>query len=112
MNPDPHPWRKSLAPERMIDLSGRRKELSMARHDVRFNIPERKLGKSDIEFTVYSDDLRLGVLKISKGALVWRSANKKRGHIELGAPSTASPVNTDAGSRFARPDSSRGSLNC
>lgn len=53
----------------------------MARHDVRFNIPERKLGNSDIEFTVYSDDLRLGVLKISKGALVWRSANKKRGHI-------------------------------
>ena len=53
----------------------------MARHDVRFNIPERKLGNSDIEFTVYSDDARLGVLKISKGALVWRSANKKRGHI-------------------------------
>jgi|CXWL01.1.fsa_nt_gi hypothetical protein len=53
----------------------------MARHDVRFNIPERKLGNSDIEFTVYSDDTRLGVLKISKGALVWRSANKKRGHI-------------------------------
>lgn len=53
----------------------------MARHDVRFNIPERTLGNSDIEFTVYSDELRLGVLKVSKGALVWRSANKKRGHI-------------------------------
>ena len=53
----------------------------MARHDVRFTIPERRLGNSDIEFTVYSDDVRLGVLKVSKGALVWRSANKKRGHM-------------------------------
>jgi hypothetical protein len=64
----------------------------MARHDVRFNIPERTLGNSDIEFTVYSDDVRLGVLKVSKGALVWRSANKKRGHI----------VNWDLFERLAR----------
>lgn len=53
----------------------------MARHDVSFTIPERRLGNSDIEFTVYSDDVRLGVLKVSKGALVWRSANKKRSHM-------------------------------
>jgi hypothetical protein len=53
----------------------------MARHDVRFTIPERTLGNSDIEFTVYSDDVRLGVLKVSKGALVWRGANKKRGYV-------------------------------
>ena len=53
----------------------------MPRHEVRFTIPERRLGNSDIEFTVYSDDIRLGVLKVSKGALVWRSANKKRGHV-------------------------------
>ncbi len=53
----------------------------MARHDVRFTIPERKLGNSDIEFAVYSDDERLGALKISKGAIVWCPANKKRGYV-------------------------------
>jgi len=53
----------------------------MPRHDVRFTIPERRLGNSDIEFTVYSDDERLGVLKVSKGAVVWRHANKKLGYI-------------------------------
>jgi hypothetical protein len=52
----------------------------MARHDVRFTVPERRLGNADIEFAVYSDDERLGLLKVSKGAVVWRHANKKRGH--------------------------------
>jgi hypothetical protein len=53
----------------------------MPRHDVRFTLPERRLGNSDIEFTVFSDDERLGVLKVSKGALVWRHANKKLGRV-------------------------------
>ena len=53
----------------------------MPRHAVRFTIPERKLGNSDIEFAVYSDDERLGALKISKGAIVWCPANKKRGYV-------------------------------
>ncbi len=53
----------------------------MPRHDVRFTIPERKLGNSDIEFAVYSDNGRLGALKISKGAIVWCPANKKRGYV-------------------------------
>jgi hypothetical protein len=53
----------------------------MPRHDVQFTLPERKLGNSDIEFTVYSDDERLGILKVSKGGVVWRSANKKLGHV-------------------------------
>lgn len=51
----------------------------MPRHDVNFTIPERRLGNSDIEFTVYEDGERLGVLKVSKGAIVWRHANKKLG---------------------------------
>lgn len=51
----------------------------MPRHDVRFTIPERRLGNADIEFAVYTDDERLGLLKVSKGAIVWRHANKKRG---------------------------------
>lgn len=53
----------------------------MPRHDVRFTIPERTLGNADIEFTVYSDDERLGLLEVSKGALVWRPANKKRPYV-------------------------------
>ncbi len=53
----------------------------MARHDVRFTIPERGLGNADIEFAVYSDGERLGLLKISKGAVVWRHANKKLGRV-------------------------------
>jgi len=53
----------------------------MARHIVRFTIPERPLGNSDIEFNVYSDDERLGVLKVSRGAIVWRHANKRLGHV-------------------------------
>ena len=53
----------------------------MARHDVRFTLPERKLGNSDIEFVVYLDDERLGQLSVSKGAVVWRHANKKLGHV-------------------------------
>lgn len=53
----------------------------MPRHDVRFTIPERRLGNADIEFTVFSDGDRLGMLKLSKGAVVWRPANKKRGFV-------------------------------
>jgi hypothetical protein len=51
----------------------------MPRHDVTFTLPERRLGNSDAIFTVQSDDMRLGTLKVSKGALVWCPANKKRG---------------------------------
>ncbi len=53
----------------------------MPRHEVRFTIPERRLGNSDIEFAVYSDEERLGALRISKGAIVWSPANKKRGYV-------------------------------
>lgn len=64
----------------------------MAKHDVRFTLPERRLGNSDIEFVVHSDDVRLGLLKVSKGALVWRPANKKLGYL----------IGWDAFDRFAR----------
>jgi len=69
----------------------------MPRHDVRFTLPERRLGNSDIEFTVYSDDERLGILKVSKGAVVWRSANKKLGHV----------LNWDAFDRIMRQEGRR-----
>jgi len=53
----------------------------MPRHDVWFTVPERKVGNADIEFTVYSDDERLGVLMVSKGALGWHPANKKSEYV-------------------------------
>lgn len=43
----------------------------MAKHDVSFDIPERPLGRADIEFTVKADGSVLGTLTISNGSLVW-----------------------------------------
>lgn len=40
-------------------------------HKVKFSIPERELGKADIEFHVKSNGQKFGTLKVSKGALVW-----------------------------------------
>jgi hypothetical protein len=41
-------------------------------HDVTFTIPARDLGKQDIEFEVRNEGELIGVLKVSKGAVVWR----------------------------------------
>lgn len=49
-------------------------------HEVHFIIPSRKLGRSDVEFQVYSDDEMLGTLKVSKGTIVWFPANTIYGH--------------------------------
>jgi hypothetical protein len=43
----------------------------MAKHDVFFNIPQRSLGKADVEFLVKSDDAVLGTLAVSNGSVVW-----------------------------------------
>lgn len=48
-------------------------------HDVKFTIPERELGKADIEFAVKKNGGKFGTLKVSKGALVWTPANKQYG---------------------------------
>jgi hypothetical protein len=44
-------------------------------HDVTFTIPARSLGKQDIEFEVRNEGEFIGVLKVSKGAVVWRPRN-------------------------------------
>lgn len=49
-------------------------------HDVKFSIPERSLGQSDVEFDVWKDDVKLGTLKISKGSLVWFPFGTSVGH--------------------------------
>jgi hypothetical protein len=50
----------------------------MADHDVFFNLPERKLGRADIEVRVKRNGGAFGRLLISEGALEWLPA-KKRG---------------------------------
>lgn len=49
-------------------------------HEVKFSIPERELGKSDIEFKVKKDGKLFGTLRVSKGALVWIPKDTIYGH--------------------------------
>ncbi|MCX5718229.1 MAG: hypothetical protein NTW44_08035 [Nitrospirae bacterium] len=44
----------------------------MAKHDVLFNIPQRSLGKADVEFLIKRNGVvLLGTLAVSNGSLVW-----------------------------------------
>ena len=43
----------------------------MAKHDVSFNIPQRALGKADVEFLVKRNGAVLGTLAVSNGSIVW-----------------------------------------
>jgi hypothetical protein len=52
----------------------------MADHDVTFTIPERGLGKADIEFKVKRNGSAFGRLRVSEGSLVWVPANKTYGY--------------------------------
>ena len=53
----------------------------MANHSVRFTVPYRDLGRSDVEFKIYGKERRkdshlIGTLYVSHGALEWRSRKK------------------------------------
>lgn len=52
----------------------------MAEHEVKFTIPYRDLGKSDVEFKVKQNSETFGELKISKGSLVWFPKDTQIGH--------------------------------
>lgn len=43
----------------------------MAKHEVKFVVPERPLGRADVEFMVKKDSVAVGKLKISNGNVVW-----------------------------------------
>lgn len=43
----------------------------MPKHTVTFNIPERELGRADVQFVVRQDGQVLGTLAVSNGSLVW-----------------------------------------
>lgn len=51
----------------------------MARHDVKFSVPGRPLGKADIDFDVMADNAKLGTLRVSKGSLVWYRTKGQKG---------------------------------
>ncbi len=51
----------------------------MAQHEVKFTVPERPLGRADVEFSVKRDGEAIGRLKISNGSIVWVPKNKKYG---------------------------------
>ena len=65
----------------------------MADHRVKFNVPFRDLGRSDIEFKIYAARRRavngrrirhiIGTLLVSHGAIEWRS-RKKHHKVRLG----------------------------
>ena len=73
----------------------------MADHSVRFTVPYRELGRSDIKFRVYAQERQrrrmptprrrrpserqlIGTLYISHGAIEWRSRKKhKEGTVKL-----------------------------
>jgi len=49
-------------------------------HRVSFSLPERELGRADVEFLVRKDGSVFGKLLVSKGAIVWRTKwTSKRG---------------------------------
>lgn len=52
----------------------------MAKHDVKFDVPARPLGRADVTFEVKQDGKLLGKLAVSNGALVWFRAGKWTGH--------------------------------
>jgi hypothetical protein len=49
-------------------------------HDVKFSIPERELGKADIEFKIKKDGKVFGKLTVSKGSIVWFPKDTTYGH--------------------------------
>lgn len=55
-------------------------KLNTMAYKVKFTIPTIQLGKADIDFEVQTEEGVLGVLKISKGALVWVPRGKKIGY--------------------------------
>lgn len=60
----------------------------MADHAVKFTVPYRDLGRSDVEFKIYAKERRdrrlIGTLYVSHGAIEWRSRKKhKEGIIKL-----------------------------
>ncbi|WP_139077282.1 hypothetical protein [Candidatus Nitrospira nitrificans] len=53
-------------------------------HRVNSSIPQREIGRADIEFCVRKDSRVIGKLLVSKGAVVWRKKWKSTRGKKLG----------------------------
>ena len=51
----------------------------MAKHDVLFDIPQRRLGKTDVNFYIEIDGETFGQLSVSNGAIVWFPKGSRKG---------------------------------
>lgn len=47
-------------------------------HDVEMEMPRKVIVNADVVFAVKSDGEKLGELRVSKGTIDWRPANKQR----------------------------------
>ena len=56
---------------------------TMAKHDVKFEIPSATLGNSDVVFEIRRNDKLLGKLEVSKGAIVWVRSHSKGAKFRL-----------------------------
>jgi hypothetical protein len=68
----PAPWLTCNVRQKIsVPHQQSKKRSIMAVHHVTFTVPERDLGKADVEFDVKKDGSKVGKLNISKGAVVW-----------------------------------------
>jgi hypothetical protein len=51
----------------------------MATHNVWFDIPERRLGATDVNFYIYADGEVFGKLSVSNGSIVWFPKGSRNG---------------------------------
>jgi hypothetical protein len=51
----------------------------MSAHDIFMAMPEKVVLNKDVVFDVYSDNNKLGTLKVSKGSIEWAPASFNRG---------------------------------
>jgi hypothetical protein len=49
----------------------------VATHDIEVELPAKVVLHKDVRFTIKSDGAKLGELRISKGTIDWRPANKR-----------------------------------
>jgi len=47
-------------------------------HEIRMSLPRAAVINSDVEIQVWSDDVKLGELHVSKGTIDWRPAHTTR----------------------------------
>lgn len=53
-------------------------------HKVTFDLPQKELGRANIEFKIYSNGEVLGRLYVSKGTIAWRQKSKSKRSWKLG----------------------------